>query len=90
MYRRENGLKYAEFGYPVTKFISSVAQSSRARHVKLSNDRTSTGHVTEKRALTGCVPNKRSINGYHRTSNGLVLDKTEVQRRRTGQNVLPT
>ena len=34
MYRRENGLKYAEFGYPVTKFISSVAQSSRDRHVE--------------------------------------------------------
>ena len=28
MYRKENGLKYAEFGYPVTKFISSAAQSS--------------------------------------------------------------
>ena len=34
--------------------------------------------------------NKRSINGYHRTSNLLVPDKTEVQRIRTGQNVLPT
>ena len=34
MYRRENGLKYAEFGYPVTKFISSAAQSSRDRHVE--------------------------------------------------------
>ena len=34
MYRRENGLKYAEFGYPVTKFISSAAQSSRNRHVE--------------------------------------------------------
>ena len=34
MYRRENGLKYAEFGYPVTKFISSVAQSSRDRYVE--------------------------------------------------------
>ena len=58
---------------------------------KLSHDRTSTGHVTGKRTLTGCVPdNKRSINGYHRSSNGLVPDKTEVQRMRTGQNVLPT
>ena len=34
MYRRENGLKYAEFGYPVTKFISCAAQSSRDRHVE--------------------------------------------------------
>ena len=34
MYRRENGLKYAEFGYPVTKFISTAAQSSRDRHVE--------------------------------------------------------
>ena len=36
MYRRENGVKYiyAEFGYPVTKFISSAAQSSRDRHVE--------------------------------------------------------
>ena len=34
MYRRENGLKYAEFGYPVTQFISSAAQSSRDRHVE--------------------------------------------------------
>ena len=34
MYRRENGLKYAEFGYPVTKFISSAPQSSRDRHVE--------------------------------------------------------
>ena len=34
MYRMENGLKYAEFGYPVTKFISSAAQSSRDRHVE--------------------------------------------------------
>ena len=34
MYRKENGLKYAEFGYPVTKFISSVAQSSRDRYVE--------------------------------------------------------
>ena len=34
MYRRENGLKYAEFGFPVTKFISSAAQSSRDRHVE--------------------------------------------------------
>ena len=34
MYRRENGLKYAEFGYPVTKFISSAAQSSRDWHVE--------------------------------------------------------
>ena len=34
MYRRENGLKYAEFGYPVTKFISSAAQSSRDRNVE--------------------------------------------------------
>ena len=40
MYRRENGLKYAEFGYPATKFISSATQSW-----KLS---TSTGHVTGK------------------------------------------
>ena len=58
---------------------------------KLSNDRTSNGHVTGKRTITGCVPdNKQSINGYHSTSNGLVPDKTEVQRMRTGQNVLPT
>ena len=36
--------------------------------------------------LTGCIPhNKRSINGYHRTSNGLVPAKTEVQRMRNGQ-----
>ena len=34
MYRKENGLKYAEFGYPVTKFISSAAQSSRDRYVE--------------------------------------------------------
>ena len=34
MYRKENGLKYAEFGYPVTKFISSAAQSSRDRYVQ--------------------------------------------------------
>ena len=34
MYWRENGLKYAEFGYPVTKFISSATQSSRNRHVE--------------------------------------------------------
>ena len=34
MYLRENGLKYAEFGYPVTKFISSAAQSSRDRHLE--------------------------------------------------------
>ena len=34
MYRSENGLKYAEFGHPVTKFISSAAQSSRDRHVE--------------------------------------------------------
>ena len=40
--------------------------------------------------ITGCVPdNKRSINGYHSMSNGLVPDKTEMQRMRTGQNVLP-
>ena len=45
----------------------------------------------EKRTITGCVPdNKRSINGYHSTSNGLVPDKTEVQRMRTGQNVRET
>ena len=34
MYRKENGLKYREFGYPVTKFISSAAQSSRDRYVE--------------------------------------------------------
>ena len=34
MYWGENGLKYAEFGYPVTKFISSASQSSRDRHVE--------------------------------------------------------
>ena len=34
MYRRENGLKYAEFGYPVTKCISSAVQSSRDLHVE--------------------------------------------------------
>ena len=34
MYRRKNGLKYAEFGHPVTKFIPSAAQSSRDRHVE--------------------------------------------------------
>ena len=34
MYRKENGLKYAEFSYPVTKFISSAAQSSRDRFVE--------------------------------------------------------
>ena len=34
MHRKENGLKYAEFGYPVTKFISSAAQSSRNRYVE--------------------------------------------------------
>ena len=34
MYRKENGLKYAGFGYPVTKFISSAAQSSRDRYVE--------------------------------------------------------
>ena len=34
MYRRENGLKYAEFDYPVTKFIASAAQSSRDRDVE--------------------------------------------------------
>ena len=34
MYRMENGLKYAEFGYPVTKFISAAAQSPRDRHVE--------------------------------------------------------
>ena len=34
MYRKENGLKYAEFGYPVTKFIFSDAQSSRDRCVE--------------------------------------------------------
>ena len=34
MYRRENGLKYAEFGYPVTKFISSAIQSSRDWYVE--------------------------------------------------------
>ena len=87
MHRRENGLKYAEFGYPVTKFISSAAQSSRDRHVE-------TGSLTmtvrapdmqrEKRTLTGYVPdNKRPITGYHRTRNGLVPDKTEEQRMRT-------
>ena len=43
-----------------------------------------------KRTFTGYVPhNKRSINGYHRTSNGLVPAKTQVQRMRNGQNVLP-
>ena len=58
---------------------------------KLSNDRTSTGHVTGKTHDNRIVPdNKRSINGYHSTSNGLVPDKTEMQRMRTGQNVLPT
>ena len=31
MYRKENGLKYAEFGYPVTKVIYA-AQSSRNRY----------------------------------------------------------
>ena len=94
MYRRENGLKNAEFGYPVTKFISSAAQSSRDRLVEpRSQAMTVRAPNMErgKRMLTGCVPdNKRSINGYHRTSNGLVPDKTEVQRMRTGQNVLPT
>ena len=34
MYRRENGLKPVEFGYLVTKFISSAAQRSRDRHVE--------------------------------------------------------
>ena len=34
MYRKENGLKYAEFGYPVTKFISSAAQKSRDLYVE--------------------------------------------------------
>ena len=34
MYRKDNGLKYAEFGYPVTKFISSAARSSRDRYVE--------------------------------------------------------
>ena len=34
MYRKENGLKYAEFGYPVTKLISSATQSSRDRYVE--------------------------------------------------------
>ena len=34
MYRKENGLKYAEFGYPVTKFIFSAAQSSRDQYVE--------------------------------------------------------
>ena len=34
MYRKENGLKYAEFGCPVTKVISSAAQSSRDRYVE--------------------------------------------------------
>ena len=34
MYRRENGLKYAEFGYPVTKFISPASQSSRDRDME--------------------------------------------------------
>ena len=34
MYRKENGLTYAEFGYPVTKFISSAAQSSRDQYVE--------------------------------------------------------
>ena len=92
MYRKENGLKYAEFGYPVTKFISSAAQSSSDRDVEHGSlAMTVNGHVTGKRTLTGCIPdNKRSINGYHRTSNGLVPDKPEVQRMRTGQNVLPT
>ena len=43
------------------------------------------------RMYTGCIPdNKRSIDGYHRMSNGLVPDKTEMQRMRTSQNVLPT
>ena len=31
---RENGQKYAEFGYPVTKFISSAARGSRDRYVE--------------------------------------------------------
>ena len=34
MYRKDNGLKYAKFGYPVTKFISSAARSSRDRYVE--------------------------------------------------------
>ena len=34
MYRRENGQKYAEFGYPVTKFISSADRGSRGRYVE--------------------------------------------------------
>ena len=34
MYQKENRLKYVEFGYPVTKFISSAAQSSRDRYVE--------------------------------------------------------
>ena len=45
----------------------------------------------EKRTFTRYVPhNKRSINGYHRTSNRLVPARTEVQRMRNGQNILPT
>ena len=73
MYRRENGLKYAEFGYPVTKFISSAAQSSRDRHVEPRSQAMTVRApemLREKRMLTGCVPdNKLSTNGYHRTSN---------------------
>ena len=58
---------------------------------KPSNDRMGTEHVTGKRTFTGYIPdNKRSINGYHRTSNGPFPDKTEVQRMRNGQNVLQT
>ena len=34
MYRKENGHKYAEFVYPVTKFISSAPRSSRDRYVE--------------------------------------------------------
>ena len=94
MYRGENGLKYEEFGYPVTNFIFSAAQSTRDLHVEPRSQAMTVrapDMKRKKRTLTGCVPdNKRSINGYHRTSNGLVPDKTEVQRMRTGQNVLPT
>ena len=93
MYQRENRLKYAEFVYPVTKFISSAAQSSHDRHVEPRSQAMTVRatDIWEKHTLTGCVPdNKRSINVYHRTSNGLVLDKMDEQRMRTRQNVLPT
>ena len=77
MYRKGNGQKYAEFGYPVTKLISSAARGSRDKYVesrRQSNDHTSTGHITDKTHMfTGYAPdNKRLINVHHCTSTRLL------------------